>query len=356
MRFLSVPAFVLSLALAGCNSTGTAKTPGVGAGGAAQAGAVGTGGATDPGAGRGAGVCPGGTYPSPDLSVTASLVTSDTKGGQYEGVLWLSNQGVLVFSGMDTTVAATTIVPADVLRLAPPSAVGTAVTGAGTNGLAVDLNGTVLGCSQGTAQRAAGIVSIDLTAGTVSALVSTDANGRHFNSPNDLTVRTDGTIYFTDPDYQIAGRANETGIKGVYRYSPSKQLSVVDSQFNEPNGVSLSPDESVLYVADTPANRIRKFAVAADGSTSGKSDFATVTSPDGGAIDCAGNLYWASNATPGKVVVISPAGTELGTIALGSSDKATNVTFGGPDRKTLYISTSPRKLYSVGMNVPGFPY
>jgi gluconolactonase len=133
-------------------------------------------------------------------------------------------------------------------------------------------------------------------------------------------------------------------------------VSVVDSQFNEPNGVTLSPDETVLYVSDTGANKIRKFTVAVDGSTSGKTDFATLTSPDGGGIDCAGNLYWASNAAPGKIVVISPSGTQLGTISLGASDKPTNVAFGGADHKTLYISTSPRKIYSVALNVPGFPY
>jgi len=171
-----------------------------------------------------------------------------------------------------------------------------------------------------------------------------------------LTVRTDGTIYFTDPDYQLSGRTSETGIKGVYRYSTSKVVSVIDSQFNEPNGITLSPDETTLYVSDTGANKIRKFAVAADGSTSGKADFATMTSPDGGGIDCAGNLYWASNAAPGKIVVISPSGTQLGTIALGASDKPTNVAFGGADHKTLYISTSPRKIYSVALNIPGFPY
>jgi gluconolactonase len=323
---------------------------------------VGTGGNTNTAGsssvgGRGTGICPGGTYPAPDLSATASVVTSDTKGGQYEGVLWFSSQGVLLVSGMDTTVSGTTIVPTDVLKVTPPNTVSTAVANVGTNGLAVDFSGTVLACSQGTAQRVAGVVSIDLTSSTVTNLVSTDANGHHFNSPNDLTVRTDGTIYFTDPDYQIAGRANETGIKGVYRITPSShQVSLVDGTFNEPNGIALSADETVLYVADTGANAIRRFSVAADGSTGNKQNFASMTSPDGVAVDCAGNTYWASNTTPGKIVVFSAAGTQLGTIALGASDKPTNVAFGGTDHKTLYVSTSPRKIYSATLNIPGFPY
>ena len=216
--------------------------------------------------------------------------------------------------------------------------------------------GNVLGCSQGNSQMAQAIVTVNLSAGTVSPLITTDASGHHFNSPNDLTVRTDGTIYFTDPDYQIAGRTNETGIKGIYRVSPSNVVSVVDSSFNEPNGIALSPDETVLYVADTAANTIRKFTVLSDGSTSGKATFANMTSPDGDAIDCAGNVYWVSNSTPGKVYVFSPTGTQLGTFSLGAGDKPTNIGFGGTDRKTLYISTSPRKIYSVALNIPGFPY
>lgn len=339
------------------DSRSTGGTAAVGGGSVGTGGSSNTAGSSSVG-GRGNGICPGGTYPAPGLSATASVFASDTKGGQYEGVLWLSSQGVLLFSGMDTTVSGTTIVPADVLKITPPNpAVSTAVANVGTNGLAVDFSGTVLGCSQGTTQRVAGVVSIDLTSGTATNLVSTDASGHHFNSPNDLTVRTDGTIYFTDPDYQIAGRANETGVKGVYRIAPSShQVTLVNGTFNEPNGIALSPDETVLYVADTAANAIRRFSVAADGSTSNKQNFASMTSPDGVAVDCAGNLYWASNTTPGKVVVFSSTGTQLGTIALGASDKPTNVAFGGTDYKTLYVSTSPRQIYSATLNIPGFPY
>jgi gluconolactonase len=254
--------------------------------------------------------------------------------------------------------SASGVVPATIGRLTPPSAVNTSyVADSGTNGLAIDFNGNVLGGSQ----KERGIVTIDVDTGVITPLVTTDANGKKFNSINDLTVRTDGTIYFTDPDYQLGGRTAEikngnTTIKGVYSLSPAKVVTVIDTQFNEPNGISLSPDETVLYVADTPANTLRKFTVAADGTTSGKATFASIPSPDGGAVDCAGNLYWASNSAPGKVLVFSPSGSQLGTINLGASDKPTNVAFGGTDHKTLYVSTSPRKIYAVTLNVPGFPY
>jgi gluconolactonase len=340
-----------SSATGGMKSTGGATGTGSSTGGSqATGGNQASGGAAV--GGRGAGICPGGVYPVPDLTATATVVTSSTDKDQYEGTLWLDSKGVLLFSGMNTSASGT---PATVNQLTLPNTVATAVTDSGTNGLAIDLSGAtpiLLAASQ----KVQGIVSFDIAAGSVTTLVNTDASGKHFNCPNDLTVRTDGTIYFTDPDYQLSGRTSETGVKGVYRYSTSKVVSVIDSQFNEPNGITLSPDETVLYVADTGASTIRKFIVAADGSTSGKTDFANVTSPDGGGIDCAGNLYWASNAAPGKIAVISPSGTQLGTISLGASDKPTNVAFGGADHKTLYVSTSPRKIYSIALNIPGFPY
>ena len=320
------------------------------AGGSATGGAEGLGGHTT--AGQSSAICTASSYPAPSLNGTATLVTTGASGGQTEGVLWLVGSGALLFTEMTMSVSSTTVVPAKVGQLVPPNTVSTAVADSGTNGLAVDPSGNILGCSQ----KVQGIVSLNLATGTATTIINTDASGHHFNSPNDLTVRSDGTIYFTDPDYQIAGRTSETGTKGIYRLAPTNQVSVVDSQFVQPNGITLSPDETMLYVADTSASRIRRFAVAADGTTSQKQDFATVPAPDGGAIDCAGNLYWASNAAPGKIYVISPAGTQLGTISVGATDKPTNVAFGGADHQTLYISTSPSKVYAYALNVPGMPY
>jgi gluconolactonase len=254
---------------------------------------------------------------------------------------------VLLFSNLTNT---TPINPSEIRRLSPPSTVDVFVADSGTNGLALDLDGTVLGCSH----KVQGIIRVNPTSGAMTTLLDTDSNGKHFNSPNDLTVRSDGTIYFTDPDYQLgSSRTSETGIKGVYRVTPSRQVILVDGTFGEPNGVALSPDETVLYVSDFSANAIRRFTVAADGSTSGRQNFATVTSPDGVAVDCAGNLYWASNTSAGAVRVFSPSGTQLGTISVPSG--VSNVAFGGSDRKTLYI-TAGRGLYSLALNVPGFPY
>jgi gluconolactonase len=282
------------------------------------------------------------------LTGTPTRVYNATGNGQFEGTVWDANAGVLFFSNMSTG-STNPVVPSQVQRLTPPGTVDTPVTDSGTNGLALDVDGSLLGCSH----KVQGIVRINPTAGTVSTLFNTDSNGKHFNSPNDLTVRSDGTIYFTDPDYQLgSSRTSETGTKGIYRVTPARQVSLVDGTFGEPNGVVLSPDESTLYVADTTGNAIRKFTIASDGTASGKVNFATITTPDGVAVDCAGNLYWASN-TPGRVIVFSPSGTQLGSITVATG--ATNVAFGGTDRKTLYISAG-MAIYSLALNVPGYPY
>ncbi len=296
--------------------------------------------------GRGSGICPGGSYPAPTLG-TATRIYNTTGNGQFEGTVWYGNS-VVLFSNMSTG-STNPIVPSAVDRLTLPSTVDVLVADSGSNGMALDVDGSLLACSH----KVQGIVKINTTTSAITTVVNTDSNGKHFNSPNDLTVRTDGTIYFTDPDFQLgSSRTSETGTKGVYRVSPSRQVSLIDGTFGEPNGIALSPDESTLYVADYNANAIRKFTVAADGSTSGKANFATVTSPDGVAVDCAGNTYWASNSA-GKVIVLSPAGTQLGSITLSSG--VTNLAFGGTDRKTLYISVG-MSVYSVPVNIPGFPY
>jgi gluconolactonase len=224
-------------------------------------------------------------------------------------------------------------------------AVTTYVSDSGTNGMSVDASGTVYAASH----KVQGIVKLSSGYAGLTTVVST-YNGKSFNSPNDLVVRSDGTIYFTDPDFQLGSRTSQTGVKGVYRVSPSGTVSVVDSTFAEPNGIALSPDETVLYVADYNGNVVRTFSVASDGSTSSRKDFATVTTPDGFGMDCLGNLYVASG-TAGVIQVFSPSGTKLGTITAAAS--VSNIAFGGTSGKTMYI-TAGKALYSLTMNLPGY--
>ena len=112
--------------------------------------------------------------------------------------------------------------------------------------------------------------------------------------------------------------------------------------------MALSPDEKTLYVG-SEGNEIWKYPVNNDGSLGGRNKFAETGSSDGMAVDCAGNLYVASNA----IKVFAPGGMKLGEISVGVTPS--NAAFGGADRKTLYI-TAGDKLYSIGLNVPGFPY
>ena len=238
--------------------------------------------------------------------------------------------------------------PSQMWKLTPPSTVATYLQDSGTNGMAIDGAGVVYACSH----KVQGIVKLDYAAGTFTTVVD-NIGGKKFNSPNDLTIRSDGTIYFTDPDFQLGSRTSATGKKGIYRVSPAGQVSLVDDTFSEPNGISLSPDETVLYVADNQTNVVRTFTVAADGSTSNRKDFVTnVQAPDGFAVDCAGNLY-VTSGTPGVIQVYSPSGTKLGSVTVASS--LSNLAFGGADGKTLYI-TAGKALYSLDMNLPGYPY
>jgi len=327
-------------------SGGTFNSGGSGSAGLGSGGTTATGGVESGSGGHGGGVCqPGTQYPSPNLAGTAKLLykPSASGSGTYEGPVWVQKSGVLLFSDMTFT---TPIDPSQILKLTPPNTASTFLPDSGTNGMAIDGAGTIFACSH----KVQGIVKLDFVAGTFTTVVD-NYGGKKFNSPNDLALRSDGTIYFTDPDFQLGSRTSETGKKGVYRVSPGAQVSVVDDTFGEPNGIALSPDETVLYVADYNGNVVRTFSVATDGSTSNRKNFATVTTPDGFAVDCAGNLYIASG-TPGAIQVYSPAGNKLGSVTVAAS--LSNMAFGGSDGKTLYI-TAGKALYSLDMNLPGYP-
>jgi gluconolactonase len=295
-----------------------------------------------------AGACQAGaSYPAPALTGTPKQLykAAGSSSGTFEGPVWVAGKSVLLFSDVTFT---SPINPSQMWELTPPSTTATFMADSGTNGMAVDGSGVVYACSH----KVQGIVKLDFATAKFTTVVD-NYQGKKFNSPNDLVLRSDGTIYFTDPDFQIGNRTSETGKKGVYRVSPSGTASLVDDTFKEPNGITLSPDETVLYVADYNANVIRTFKVAADGSTSGMKDFATVTSPDGLAVDCLGNLYVAQGGTASSIQILSPSGSKGATLAVGSS--LSNLAFGGSDGKTLYI-TAGKALYSLDMNLPGYFY
>jgi gluconolactonase len=290
----------------------------------------------------------GDPLPSPQVAAT-QIAGSFTF---LEGPVWLAAQGRLLVSDIQNATGPERVQPASIRALTPPDAFDVFVASSGSNGLALSADGgRVLAATHD--QRS--ISSFDPSTGA-RGVVADNFQGRRFNSPNDLAVHSNGTVYFSDPNFQRGGRSDElAGVTGVYRVS-NGQVSLVDDSLAQPNGVVLSPDQQTLYVGAFNAGKIFKYEVLADGSTGARTEFASVNSPDGGTIDCAGNVYWASH-NEGGVHVFAPDGRELGTITAGAN--ATNAAFGGPDGRTLFITSGRTGAYSVyrtELNVPGLPY
>jgi len=330
------------------NGGSNSGTPDAATGSGGTTGGAGGSAVTVPDAGMSAAVCAAGaTYGAPLAAMTmpATLV----KGGFTfpEGPVWIASVGALFFSDMNMSGGGTMGPPSIMHKLTPPSTVEDFVPMAGSNGMAIAIDGQILAATHDTRS----LSKFDPVTKARTNLNLT-INGKHFNSPNDVTVRTDGNIYFTDPNYQLGGRTNETMITGVYRVSPAGDVSLVDDKQQQPNGITLSVDQNTLYVS-TGQGAINKYTVSADGTVGAPVKFLSTTS-DGMAIDCAGNLY-TSNAGQSTVDVYSPAGMKLGSVT--GVGTVTNVAFGGPDRKTLYITSSqPPAVYSAQLAVPGFPY
>jgi len=266
-----------------------------------------------------------------------------------EGPVWIGD--ALYFSEMTNSNSKP---PSRILKIASGGAVSIFAPDAGSNGLAVDGSGNLIAA----VHKDGSISQISLTSGAATPLVSMYM-GKPFTSPNDLAIRSDGTIYFSDPSYQNS--ANPQGAQRLYHVTPgsTRTVSAIADAPIPPNGVTLSPDEKTLYVSANNGG-LKKFSVMTDGSLSAASDFVAGSGGDGMAVDCAGDLFVTGNDTA-TVRVYSPAGALLTTIQLASgAGKTTNVAFGGADHKTLYITAqgtvAERGVYSIALSVPGFPY
>jgi gluconolactonase len=211
------------------------------------------------------------------------------------------------------------------------------------NGNTLDKTGRMV-----TAEHGAHRISRTAADGTVETLVE-KFEGKNLNSPNDAVVKSDGSIWFTDPDYGLSGRPKEQAGNYVYRLDPaSKTLMPVVKDFDKPNGLCFSPDETKLYIADSGKPRhIRVFAVSKDGAVSGGSEFAKIDKggPDGIRCD-AGGRVWSSSGDGAQIFAAD--GHLIARILL--PEGAANLTFGGKDGKTLFL-TARKSLYSVPTKV-----
>ena len=180
--------------------------------------------------------------------------------------------------------------------------------------------------------------------GTITSLAST-YNGKRFNSPNDIVVKSDGSVFFTDPDFNIPfGQTRELSFKGIYRITPTGVLVLLDSTFDKPNGICFSPDEKKLYVNESARCLIYVWDVIGDSLLINKKLFYTIPASgyaDGMKVDSAGNLYCAG---PTGVWIISPSGQALGKIAM--AENPSNCAWGDNDRKSLYM-TAGSSLYRI---------
>jgi len=255
-----------------------------------------------------------------------------------EGPTWRSAEQRLVFSD----------IPANTIyQLTPPDEVTVLRADSGlSNGLDSDIDELLLAAEHGNRR-----VSRTLANGTV-VTVASEYLGEPLNSPNDLAVRSDGTIYFTDPPYGINPATEQVlEFNGVFRVAPNGDLTAEweGAKSTRPNGLVLSPDESVLYVADTTAG-VMVFDVNPDGSLTNERAFIeAVPNADGMAMDTGGNLFVTTST---GVQVFDPEGELWGTIEVPDGRVPANCAFGGADARTLYI-TARQAVYRVLLANPG---
>ena len=263
-----------------------------------------------------------------------------TTGFQFtEGPVWIGQEKSLFFSD----------IPANkILKLTADGRVTTFRERSGnSNGLTLDRKGRLIACEHANRR-----VTRTESDGSITVLAET-FRGKRLNSPNDVVVKSDGAIYFTDPAYGISPGEQEQGVEGVYRLSrDGRDLSLVADDFTRPNGLAFSPDERHLYIDDSKRRHIRVFSIDGDGSLSGGAVFhdlnvSTRGSPDGMKVDVDGQVYCTG---AGGVWVFDKTGKHLGTIVV--PEKPSNCAWGNDDGRTLYI-TAGKSVYSIRVRRPG---
>jgi gluconolactonase len=344
----------------GASATDTGGDRAPGTGGAPMIVDAGDGGAADrPGDGPDSGlhggasgrfICPAGvSYAglTPAMTGAATTASGPALPANVEGPVWVGPLRSLLFTSKDNNG----VDVRQIWKLTPPSLAWTSIkTVVGTNGMTLDPDDKLISADH----QMSAIVRLEPSTGAVIEVVAATYQGNHFRAPNDVVVRGDGNIYFSDPEYAVAqGPVPKIATTAFYRISPppARQVSIIeDTGHKDPNGVALSPDDNTLYTMVTADRAIKKWAVNADGSLGASAILIAQTGPvpDGICMDCAGNLYVG---TQSGLEIYSPAGAKLTTL-LGM--QAVNCSFGGLDHQTLFVTASGQVMI-LPMNLPGLP-
>ena len=256
-----------------------------------------------------------------------------------EGPIWHPD-GYLLFSDIPGNTIYKWTPDGEVVKFRSPSG--------HSNGLTFDKQGRLIVCEHKNRR-----VSRTESDGKIMTLAN-KYEGKRLNSPNDVVVKSDGSIYFTDPTYGLGGGIQELAFQGIYRILPNgNTLELLVDDLSRPNGLAFSPDEKMLYVADTSIGKVIAFDVQSDGTLANRRVFVNpigFSYTDGIKMDKKGNLYVTTNLN--KLQIYDSAGKHLGDI--DTPEKTANCAFGGPDNKTLFI-TARTSVYRIQMKVQGIP-
>ena len=285
-----------------------------------------------------------GTAPAGDLTPVRieAANTTRTEPGLFEGPVWIND--ALYFSDFVFTNGFSSRIQ----KLDANGTVTSAIDDSGSNGLAVDNKGLLVA---GT-HKYKGLSLFNPATGERTTIVD-QFNGNPFNSPNDIAIAKDGTIYFTDPAFQRDAAPGGQEKTGVYRVATDGNVTLVDDTISNPNGIALSPAEDVLYVNGGGEQGLLRAYPIVDGIPQAGKDLITGLSiPDGMAIDCQGNIYLTEHIAR-KLRVYTPAGEQ---IAQAETDaNLTNAAFGGVEGKTLYL-TGAGSVWKIELAITGSAY
>jgi gluconolactonase len=260
--------------------------------------------------------------------------TFQFKYNYHDGPTWIDSENAFFFSDYAHALAG----PSDIIKYTPGGQCETWLADAGCNGLSVAYDGTLIA----VCQTSRSVLAFNLATKQPKTLASMYM-GQMLDSPNDVVAHSSGSIFFTNPSYELGARPLGFG-PAIFYIDPGGTLNLIAKTPSQPNGIALSPDEKHVYV-EVDGTGTRVFDLDATGApSSGLRNFAG--GADGLSVDCAGNVYLSGGA------IISPAGMQIGTFGAGSS----MAVLGGADHKTLFVLPAMGPPRTVQMNVPGPPH